>query len=422
MPIRMSQTFITTMALLALQPTQAAGLEWSQWRGPNRDAVSRETGLQKSWKEGGPRLVWKSTGVGNGYASLAIVEDKIFTMGRKDKQDFLEAFALDGGKKLWSTPFAEGGDAPTGSPTVDGGLVFAISNGGELVCCNAADGKIVWQKNFEKDFGGKMMSSWGFSESPLIDGDRLLCTPGGNDAMIVALDKRTGETLWKSSVPPIGDKGGDGAGYSSIVISHACGVKQYVQMTGRGVISVDAKDGTFLWGYNKVANGTANIPTPIVKEDYIFCSTGYGTGSALLKIQKADGKLTAREEYFLDPKTLQNHHGGLILVGDYIYGGHGHNNGFPVCFELLTGKPMWNAKRGPGEGSAAVVYADGNLYFRYESGKMALIGADPEKYEVKGTFDIPKGGEPSWSHPVVLGGKLYLREQDQLLCYDIARQ
>lgn len=397
-----------------------AGLEWSQWRGPNRDAVSTETGLLKEWQEGGPKLVWKSTGVGNGFAGLAISEGKIFTMGRKDKQDYLEAFSLDGGKPLWSTRFAEGGDNPTGSPTVDEGLVYAISNGGDLVCCNADDGSIVWQKNFEKDFGGKMMSSWGFSESPLVDGDWLLCTPGAQNAMIVALNKKNGETIWQSEVPEIGSKGGDGAGYSSIVISHACGVKQYIQLTGRGVISVDASNGRFLWGYNKVANPTANIPTPIIKDDYVFCSTGYGTGSALLKIVKEGDELKAQEEYFLDAKVLQNHHGGLILVGDYVYGGHGHNNGFPVCFEFLTGKPKWDVKRGPGEGSAAVVYADGNLYFRYESGKMALIGADPDHLEIHGTFDIPKGGDPSWSHPVVLGGKLYLREQDQLLCYDVS--
>lgn len=397
-----------------------AGLEWSQWRGPHRDGVSTEKGLLKEWKEGGPRLAWKVTGVGSGYASLAIRDGKIFTMGRKDKKDSLEAFALNGGKKLWSTPFAEGGDAPTGSPTVDEGLVYAISNGGTLVCCQAADGMLVWEKNFEKDFGGKMMSSWGFSESPLVDGERLICTPGAADGMIVALDKKTGETIWKSAMPEIGSKGGDGAGYSSVVISEACGVKQYVQMTGRGVISVDAKDGTFLWGYNKVANETANIPTPIVKGDFVFCSSGYGTGSALLKIVQAGDQLVAKEEYFLDAKKLQNHHGGLVLVGDYIFGGHGHNNGFPICIEMKTGKPMWEVKRGPGEGSAAVVYADGKLYFRYESGKMALIDANPKKFELDGSFDIPKGGEPSWSHPVVLGGKLYLREQDQLLCYDIA--
>lgn len=411
---------IVCLTLMANGFAWGAGLEWPQWRGPNRDAVSTETGLLKEWSEGGPRLVWKTNGVGNGFAGLAISGGKIFTLGRKDKKDYLEAFALDGGKSLWSTHFAQGGDNPTGSPTVDEGLVYAISNGGQLVCCDADTGKIVWEKNFEKDFGGKMMSGWGFSESPLVDGDWLLCTPGAKDAMIVALNKKTGETIWKSEVPDLGSKGGDGAGYSSIVVSHACGQKQYVQLTGRGVISVDASNGKFLWGYNRIANPTANIPTPIVKDDYIFCSTGYGTGSALLKVVKDGDQLSVNEEYFLEAKTLQNHHGGLILVGDYIYGGHGHNNGFPICFEFLTGKPKWAVKRGPGEGSSAVVYADGNLYFRYENGKMALIGADPEKLELHGTFDIPKGGEPSWSHPVVLGGKLYLREQDQLLCYDVS--
>lgn len=397
-------------------------LEWSGWRGPNRDGISAEKGLQKVWPKGGPRLVWKAKDAGRGFAGLSIAGGKIYTMGRKDKTDFIEAFSQDEGKPVWRTPIGESGDAPTGSPTFDDGLVYAISNGGQLVCCDAENGTIVWEKSLEKDFGGRMMSSWGFSESPLVDGDRLVCTPGGREAMIVALNKKTGETVWKSAVPELGEKGQDGAGYSSIVISHACGVKQYVQLTGRGVIGVNAADGQFLWAYNKVANGTANIPTPILRDDYVFCSTGYGTGSALLKVVKEGEKLSVREEYFLDAKTLQNHHGGLILVGDHLYGGHGHNNGFPVCFEFLTGKSKWPVKRGPGEGSAAVVYADGNLYFRYESGKMALIGADPAQYELHGTFDIPKGGDPSWSHPVVLGGKLYLREQDDLMCYDISEK
>ena len=169
-------------------------------------------------------------------------------------------------------------------------------------------------------------------------------------------------------MPALGDRGGDGAAYSSIVIGNGGGVRQYVQLMGRGVVGVAANDGKFLWGYNRVANGTANIPTPMVHGDYVFCSSGYQTGAALSKLEPAGGGVKAEEVYFLDGKELQNHHGGMIMLGDYVYCGHGHNAGAPTCLEWKTGKIMWRQNRGPGSGSAAVAYADGNLYFRYENG------------------------------------------------------
>ena len=237
---------------------------------------------------------------------------------------------------------------------------------------------------------------------------------------MAALDKKTGKVIWKTALPEnVGNRGKDGAAYSSVVISHAGGVKQYVQLTGRGVISADAETGQLLWDYNKIANGTANIPTPIVEGDYVFCSTGYNTGSALLQITKTGKKLQAREVYFLNPKDLQNHHGGMILLDGYIYCGRGHNTGFPVCINMKTGKQAWNGGRGPGGGSAAVVYADGNLYFRYQNGVMALIEATPKEYKLKGQFQIASSNGRSWPHPVIHEGKLYLRDQGTLLCYDI---
>jgi outer membrane protein assembly factor BamB len=265
-----------------------------------------------------------------------------------------------------------------------------------------------------------MMSHWGYSESPLIDGDRLICTPGGPKAMLVALDKRNGEVIWKSTAPgPIGQ---GGAGYASPVISEGGGVRQYVQLVGKGLVSVAADDGRFLWAYERIANGTANIPTPIVSGDYIFCSTGYQTGAALLELAPAakSGGVKFREVYFLDSKTMQNHHGGMVLLDGYVYAGHGHKQGFPLCIELKTGKVAWRQPRGPGRGSAAVVYADGNLYFRYEDATMALIEANPNKYNLKGTFKIAANNGPSWPHPVIVGKRLYLRDGAELLCYDIA--
>eukprot|EP00913_Durusdinium_trenchii_P023415 g21993.t1 len=280
-----------------------------------------------------------------------------------------------------------------------------------------------WLKNFSRDFGGKMMSSWGYSESPLIDGNQLVCTPGSQSAMMAALDKKTGRVIWRSPMPGnTGRRGKDGAGYSSIVVSNGGGVKQYIQLVGRGVISVDAKSGKLLWGYNRIANGVANVPTPVVKGDYVFCSSGYGTGAALLKIVKRGRNVRAVEEYFLDAGKLQNHHGGMILVGDHIYCGHGHNNGFPICVNLKTGKVKWGGRiRGPGRGSAAIVFADGHLYFRYESGVMALIEATPTDYKLKGSFKLAVKHDASWPHPVILDGKLYLRDQQSLMCYDISK-
>ena len=398
-----------------------AKAEWPQWRGPNRDGISNETGLLTEWPVDGPKLLWQVEGMGKGYASVAIADGRLFTLGQVDKDTHLIALNAADGAKLWSAPIGPGN--PNCTPTVDGDRVYALGREGDLVCCNVQTGDIVWRKNFGRDLGGKMMSGWGYSESPLVDGDRLICTPGAPDAEIAALDKRTGDVVWKSAAPADwgGTKGKDGAGYSSVVVSHGAGVKQYVQLTGRGVVGVAAADGKFLWAYNKIANGTANIPTPIPTGDLIFCSSGYGTGAALLKLVKDGDGVKAEEMYFLKPDVLQNHHGGMVLVGDYVYCCHGHNNGFPMCIELKTGKRMWEQERGAGEGSAAVLYADGHLYFRYENGEMALIRAAPEKYELKSHFKLASVKGRSWPHPVIVDGKLYIRDQDSLLCYDVKR-
>jgi outer membrane protein assembly factor BamB len=403
-------TVLCALLLGAVRPAVAA--DWPQWRGPNRDGVSTETGLLQSWEEGGPPLLWTAKGLGSGYASVAVVKGRIYSMGTIKGQE--SVMALDSaGKRIWATPIGGGGE-PNCTPTYDDGLVYALTKKGDFACVDAKSGKIRWSKNFPKDFGGQMMSGWGYSESPLIDGNRVICSPGSNDAAIVALDKKTGKVIWKAKAPSAG-----GAGYSSIVVAEVGGIRQYIQLMGRGLIAVDAKDGKFLWNYNRIANGTANIPTPVVKDNYVFCSTGYGTGAALLELTSNDGGVDAKEVYFLPADKLQNHHGGMILVGEHIYCGHGHNNGFPICVKMATGDIAWSKGRGPGSGSAAVVYADGHFYFRYESGVMALIEATPEEYRQKGTFKIPHNSGPSWPHPVISDGKLYLRSQDVLMCYDV---
>lgn len=406
--------------------TQREGGNWPQWRGPLRDGISRDTGLLTSWPQGGPPKVWTAGGMGAGFSSVSVVGGRIFTMGDRRDGQYVIAVSEDAGKELWATRV--GGrhedeySGPRSTPTVDGDLLYVETTDGNVVCLESATGRERWRRSLTRDFGGQMMSQWMFAESPLVDGDRVVVTPGAQRAGIVALDKATGKDIWRATVPRIGSRGADGAGYSSIVISNGGGVKQYVQLMGRGVVSVRASDGWFMWGYNDVANDIANISTPVVKDDLVFASTGYQTGAALLQISpEPNGRVNAREKYFLDAGTLQNHHGGFVLIDGVVYGGNGQSNGFPFALDLATGKMLWDRVRGAGTGSAAVTAAEGHLYFRYQDGTMALIAVNPKQYQLKSSFSIPNVRNPSWSHPVITGGRLYLREQDALLVYAIKR-
>lgn len=396
--------------------------DWYQWRGPARDGVCTETGLNDDWSDAGPPIAWRTRGLGRGFSSVAISQGRIYSMGKFGGDTFLVCRSLGDGEELWKTRVG-GGDDPNCTPTIDpeSQLVYAVSHGGDLLCANAESGDEVWRKNFGQDFGGQMMSGWGYSESPLVDGDRLICTPGSNQALLAALDKRTGEVIWKTPVTGgLGNAGKDGAGYSSIVISNGGGVKQYIQLVGRGIVSVAADDGRGLWNYNRVANGTANIPTPIVTENFVFTSTGYGDGgTALLELSRQGRGVTYREVYYHAANELQNHHGGMVLVGDHVYMGHGHNNGFPACIDLRTGRNVWGRTRGAGEGSAAIVYADGDIYYRYENAVLALVEANPQGYNLKHSFQLATNNGKSWAHPVIQDRKLYLRDQDELVCYDL---
>jgi len=415
----------------------AEAADWPQWRGPNRDGICTETGLLNRWSEGGPKLLWELTGLGTGYSSVAIVDGKLYTMGDRATKDrtlllrrvvkaqYVIAYDLTTRKELWAAkvgpPHKGGKEGPRCTPTIDEGFVYAIGTDGDLVCADADLGQVRWRKHLQRDLGGGKNPKWKYSESPLVDGEKLLCTPGGRNAVMVALNKKTGEVIWQCSMPDIGPKGKDEAGYSSIVVAEAGGIRQYIQLTNKGLIGVAAKDGRFLWGYNKIANKTASIPTPVIHGEYVFCSTAYKTGSALLKLLVTDNDVNAEEIYFLDAGTFQNHHGGFVRVGDYIFGGHGHGKGQPTCIEMKTGKVMWQGDQ-PGGGSAAVLYADGHLYFRYQDNILALIEADPQKYNLKSKFKLPKRegmSGPGWAHPVISDGKLYLRHADVLFCYDV---
>jgi len=398
--------------------------DWPGWRGPNRDAQSPETGLLRDWPASGPPLAWRAAGIGTGFSGVAVVGDRIYTMGDKDGAQLVFALRKADGRVAWSArvgpAWSSDAGGPRTTPVVDGELVYAIGTDGDLVALDSATGKERWRKSLPRDFGGSMMSSWKFSESPLVDGDRLVFTPGARDAALVAVDKRTGQTLWRAAVPDLGPRGNDGAGYSSIVVSNGAGTKQYVQLLGRGLVGIRASDGKFLWGYNRVANHVANISTPIVRANHVFASTGYQTGAALLELRKEGDGVAAREVYFLPSQTFQNHHGGLVLVGNHVYAGHGHRKGFPICLDFATGKVAWGGDiRNAGSGSAAVMYADGRLYFRYENGVVLLLEATPEGYREKGSLTIPDVRDPSWPHLTVADGRLYVREQDNLYVYDV---
>jgi outer membrane protein assembly factor BamB len=404
----------------------AAGGNWPQWRGPNRDAVSTETGLLQSWPPGGPRRLFAAPGMGAGFSSVAVTGGRIYTMGDRRDGQYVLAFNEADGAPVWATrvggTHVDQYGGPRATPTVDGAMTYAVSTDGDFMALESATGALKWRKSLTKDFGAPT-PGWQFAESPLVDGDRVVITPGSRRAAMVAFDKVTGKELWRASMPSIGSNGLDSPDYSSIVVSNGGGVKQYVRLMGRGVISVRASDGWFLWGYNNVANNVANISTPIIKDNLVFASTGYQTGAALLELSAApEERVTARERYFLASRVFQNHHGGMVLIGDHVYAGHGHNRGTPLAIELATGRVAWGGNlRNAGEGSAAVMAADGHLYFRYQNGVMMLIEATPTAYREKGQFLIPNVRNPSWSHPVVTGGRLYLREQDTLNVYDIRR-
>lgn len=405
----------------------ARGEDWPGWRGPLRDGVSAETGLLREWPEGGPPLLWDAGGFGKGFSSVAVVGDRLYTMGDLEaggeRAQFLIAFDLAGRRKLWTARVGPPhDDGPRSTPSVSEGLVWCLGASGDLLCARAADGKEVWRRDFEKDFGGARPPEWRFSESPLVDGRALVCTPGSREALMVALDRESGETIWKCPAPS--DSGGDvQAQYASPIAIEACGIRQYATLVrGLGLVGVAARDGRFLWSYPRIANGTANIPTPVARGDLVFTSTAYGTGSALLRLAREGDGVKVEEVYFLESETFQNHHGGFVLIGDHVYGGHGHGAGRPTCIEFATGKVVWKDRRQPGGGSAAVVAAGGSLIFRYEDDTVALVEATPEAYRLRGKFQAPArpgAGGPAWAHPVVAGGKLYLRREDRLYCYDV---
>jgi outer membrane protein assembly factor BamB len=400
-------------ALTAMLFTAQAA-DWPQWRGPNRDGIALDTGLLKEWPKEGPLLAWKATGIGGGYSTPSVAAGRVYGAGYKDGNEFIWALEAGTGKEVWSTKVASAfksmgyPEGPRSTPTVDGDRIYTIGGGGNLVCLEAATGKVVWRKEFKSDFDGRMMSGWGYSESALVDGDKLLCTPGGAKGAIVALDKKTGELMWQTKDFT------DAAAYASLLPAEIDGVRQFIQLTGESVVGVGT-DGKLLWRAERKGK-TAVIPTPIYHDHHVFVTSGYGIGCNGFKVSKSGAAFNAEQVYASG--DLENHHGGVVRIGDYLYG-HSGKGGW-TCLEMKTGKVMWQ-KEGVGKGS--VSYADGHLYCRSESGRrgtIALVAATPEGYQEKSRFDQPDlSTKNTWPHPVIANGKLLIRDQDVLLCYGI---
>jgi outer membrane protein assembly factor BamB len=405
-----TKNVLTTVVSLYLTSALLTAGDWPQWRGPNRDDVSSEQGLLKQWPPGGPPLVWKATGAGAGQGGVAVSGGKVFTSGDKGESSFALALDVASGGLVWTAKIGRTGGDPPGprsTPTVDGDRVYVLGQFGDLVCLDVATGKEVWRRSLEKEFAGRC-GGWKYSESPLVDGDRVVCTPGGAQGSIAAFNRRTGELLWQS-------KGfTDPAEYSSPIAVEIGGARQYIQLTGDNVVGVEAESGKVLWSAPRKGS-TATVPTPICFEDYVYVSSGYDVGCNLFHIVKIGDSYNAEPVYA--NKVMVNHHGGVVRVGDYLYG-YSDGKGW-VCQEFKTGRQVWNNE---GVGKGSLTCADGHLYLRSEGGKgaIALVEATPRGYAEKSRFDPPdRSKENSWPHPVVAGGRLYVRDQDVLLSYNV---
>lgn len=384
--------------------------DWNQFRGPNRDNLSLETGLLSQWPGSGPELELTVSGLGEGYSSVAIVGDTIYTMGNLDGGEYVIAIERNSGDLQWKTrngnEYREGqGNGPRGTPTVVDGKVYSLGGNGDVSCLDAATGRAIWQKNILKDYGGQNIT-WGISESVLVDDGRVVCSPGGSRGTVVALNAETGTADWVSRVPESPQ-----AGYASPVVAQVGRVKQYVVFTSKGLVGIRATDGRPMWGQNKSSNDTANCATPLVVGNRIFSSSDYGTGAELVELRSQGANTTARLAYHT--KDMKNHHGGMVHLDGFVYGSNGD---ILACVNLRTGKPTWRERSMKG----AVVYADGKIVFRHEGGDVVLLAADSVNYKELGRFKQPeRSWKPTWSHPVIANGRLYLRDMDKLLVYQI---
>lgn len=411
---------ILLVSIVSLATIETFADEWPQWRGPKRDGISQEKGLLKEWPKEGPKLLWKVTNAGSGYSTPAVVGESVYIVSNEGlENESVRTLSAKDGKQIWATRLGKVGNpnqkpsfpAARSTPTVDGVLLYALGSDGDLACLETASGKIRWQKNLRTDFGGKP-GNWAYAESPLVDGDVVVCTPGGGTATMVALNKKSGEVLWKCALPDAGQ-----AAFASVIVVETGGVKQYVQLLEKGLMGVEAQTGKPLWRYAKaVSNYGANIPTPLAGGDLVYFGSA-GTGGGAVKLKAANGGVEVVEAYF--ESKLPTAIGGVVKVGDYLYGTTAQAL---LCVEFATGKIKWE-ERVPS--AASICYADDRLYLHGENGDVALVEPSPESFREKGRFtpaDQPKRSNPmekAWAFPVVANGQLYLRDHGSLWCYAV---
>lgn len=402
----------------------ASTSDWPQWRGPQRDGTSRESGLLREWPAGGPKMLWQVNDIGDGYSTPVVVGARIYLMSNRGMDnEFVQALSTRDGKAIWTTRVGNVGNPDQNpnypkarsTPTVDGNLIYALGSDGDLACLEAGTGKIRWQKNVRKEFGGQP-GEWAYAESPLVDGGLVVVTPGGAEATMVALNKKTGATVWKSAIP-----GGDPAGYASAVVVHGGGRKQYVQLLSKGLVGVDAKTGQFLWRYKEAAKGPAQYFTPVARDGHVYCGA-LGVGGGLVRFKPDGGGVSAEQVYF--ERGLPNGIGGAVLVGDTLYGADMPGQRL-VAVEFATGKVKWHSEN---FGWSSVAYADGRLYLHGINGEFGLVEATPEGYRERGRFTPPnqpkrkQSGqfpEGAFAYPVIADGRLYIRDLGTLWAYDI---
>ena len=484
--LRLRNAMALAVALALTSASSAIrAADWPQWQGPERNSVSKETGLLKEWPKDGPPLAWSVKGLGGGYSAPAVAAGRIYGMSTRGSDQVVWCLSEADGKEQWVSPLGpavqegmrQGIEGPGCTPTVDGERLYVVGHGGDVACLQAADGKVVWRRNFITDFGGTL-PTWRFNESPLVDGDKVVVTPGGPNAMLVALDKLTGKDVWKTQMPaeananagggggggdrpggdrpagdrpggdrPAGDRpgadrpggdrpggfgggrggrrggrggGGSGAAYASPIAVDFQGQRQYVQLTAKALIGVAASDGKLLWRYDKPANRAGiNCSTPLYHDGLVFASSAYGAGGGAVKLTKDGDGIKAEEVYFT--QRMQNHHGGMVVVDNALYAADGGNEGgYLTCIDFKTGERLWTERDEERVRKGSVAMADGRIYYREEDGTMLLVEPSRKEYLERGRFEQPdRTRSPAWTHPVIANGKVYVRDQDTLYCYDV---
>lgn len=418
------------VAAVDMAPTVRGGdTDWPQWRGPNRDGHAAPQSLLQSWPEGGPKLKWQFRNAGEGYSTFAVVDGRLYTMGSRGDQCFVICIDASNGEAIWETPisrasvdqdYAHGwGGGPRSTPTVDGEYVYALSDIGTVGCLKISDGTLVWTVDLVEEFGGGI-PNWGYSESVLVDGDRIVVTPGGKNFM-VGLHKKSGDKIWGSQdidAP---------AQYASIIRHELEGAAVYLNASKSGLLGVDPKSGKKLLESSVTGNNVAVIPTPIASGDLIYHTSDYGAGNALLRLNNTSDGLAATQVYHLQNKSMQNHHGGVVLVDGVIYGFTKANGGRWMAQDLKSGETLWSETLRPNK-SGSIAYADGRLYcYNDKDGSLYLVEPSREGWKPAGSLTLPEQTEIArksgaiWAHPVIADQMVFIRDQDLIFAYDIAR-